>query len=485
MLELTKIFSGDKNKAALSKDEVAKLLGTTPAALAAFEESYRKHILSTEPDGSNFFDVNAKQAAAMRTAEEITAVAKELNDRIIAELLAQTYMMTYDGAELTTRKLEPGGQPTVEKSGLPAVVENQPVTNGDIQRLPKPLRPQLSGNLMKRDMPGKSSDMLLFLYKKYLEEKNPGKKQMFYRQFRWGLDTLDLDGLTYEMLGTNPNNMGYWLPELIESVKKQDFFKVPKTQIMKVPMTLLQLSRIDYGELTSSTMDVVDRFCFQAFGLDESKNYFIKTGTYSSKYDFRNAKVAGAKEVRELGEYLLFIQHQAAMMASPLATPRFYGVSTTNEWVVREFIEDVEGNPSIYKGLPLHTEYRVFVDFDDGAVLGMNPYWDPEVMKQRFGHENDADSPHQIHDYIIYRSHEETLMKRYNENAEHIWRGIEVMLPDVNLPSQWSIDVMQNGDDFYIIDMALAENSALRRCVPQGLLKHAPENWLPRLPEPA
>lgn len=172
-------------------------------------------------------------------------------------------------------------------------------------------------------------------------------------------------------------------------------------------------------------------------------------------------------------------------MASPLATPRFYGVSTTNEWVVREFIEDVEGNPSIYKGLPLHTEYRVFVDFDDGAVLGMNPYWDPEVMKQRFGHENDADSPHQIHDYIIYRSHEETLMKRYNENAEHIWRGIEVMLPDVNLPSQWSIDVMQNGDDFYIIDMALAENSALRRCVPQGLLKHAPENWLPRLPEPA
>lgn len=83
MLELTKIFSGDKNKAALSKDEVAKLLGTTPAALAAFEESYRKHILSTEPDGSNFFDVNAKQAAAMRTAEEITAVAKELNDRKI------------------------------------------------------------------------------------------------------------------------------------------------------------------------------------------------------------------------------------------------------------------------------------------------------------------------------------------------------------------------------------------------------------------
>lgn len=57
--------------------------------------------------------------------------------------------------------------------------------------------------------------------------------------------------------------------------------------------------------------------------------------------------------------------------------------------------------------------YRVFVDFDSKEVLGVNPYWDPVVMKQRFGHENDADSPHNIHDYIIYQMHEEMLMKRY------------------------------------------------------------------------
>ena len=99
-----------------------------------------------------------------------------------------------------------------------------------------------------------------------------------------------------------------------------------------------------------------------------------------------NAHVKGAKEVRELGEYLTFIQFQAQNMAGPLATPSIYGVSTTNEWVVREFIGDKENNPCIYKGLPLHTEYRVFIDCDKNEIIGFNPYWDPEIMLKRFGH---------------------------------------------------------------------------------------------------
>lgn len=44
---------------------------------------------------------------------------------------------------------------------------------------------------------------------------------------------------------------------------------------------------------------------------------------------------------------------------------------------------------------------------------------------------------------------------------------------------QWSIDVMRNGDDYYIIDMALAENSALNDCVPRDKLRAYPQQWLP------
>lgn len=208
--------------------------------------------------------------------------------------------------------------------------------------------------------------------------------------------------------------------------------------------------------------------------------YFIKTGTYSSKYDFRNAHVHGSKEVRELGEYLLFIHYQACQMASPLNNRCIYGVSTTNEWVVREFIDDKENNPCIYKGLHLHTEYRVFVDFDTKEILGLTPYWDATVMKQRFAYEDDSESAHNVHDYIIYEMHESILAKRYKENKEIVKIHItEILQENVDLTGQWSIDIMQNGSDFWIIDMALAANSALNDCVPAKKLKPLHENWIP------
>lgn len=56
---------------------------------------------------------------------------------------------------------------------------------------------------------------------------------------------------------------------------------------------------------------------------------------------------------------------------------------------------------------------------------------------------------------------------------------IKKILPAVELVGQWSIDVMRNGDDYYIIDMALAENSALNDCVPREKLRAYPQQWLP------
>ena len=41
----------------------------------------------------------------------------------------------------------------------------------------------------------------------------------------------------------------------------------------------------------------------------------------------------------------------------------------------------------------------------------MNPYWDPDVMKQRFGHGRDANTPNMLHDYVIYRTQEDILME--------------------------------------------------------------------------
>lgn len=451
-------------KTGLSKEEIAAMLRIHPEQLAKFEDTYTA-ILEKAELSDNLFDQNAKQSVRAKDVEELRKIPEEIVERIVAELLDGTSFYSYEKGKI--------------RSGTIKKEISNPVTIEEIQSIPEDYQPQLTGRYLKKDIEGESSEMVLYLYKKFLDEKNPKVKKQFYGMFRSGLDTLDLDPVLYEILGMNRNSIGHWFPRLVEGTQKQDFFKIPDTTIIKVPLPMLQLSRLEYESMTPTTLRIVDRFCQEAFKLDETKEYFIKTGTFSSKYDFRNAHVWKRKEVKELGEYLLFIQNQTVRMASLLSTPHTYGAGTTNEWVVREFIRDVEDNPFIYKGLSLHTEYRVFVDFDTKKVLGIANYWDPQIMRKRFGHEADADSPHNVHDYIVYDMHEPIISSRYKKNKELVTRKIEELIPHVSLTGQWSIDVMQNGTDFYIIDMALAANSALNECVPKGMLRKEEENWLP------
>ncbi len=146
-----------------------------------------------------------------------------------------------------------------------------------------------------------------------------GEKRFIYHHFRQELDILDLDPLTYAMI--DRNSMGHWLPQLVTANKSHGFFKIPKTTIAKVPISLLQLTRLPYEALTRTTKEIVDLWALKGFCLNANGDYFVKTGTYSHKYDFRNCRVQEAKEVLELGEYLLYIQYSALMMASPLNKP--------------------------------------------------------------------------------------------------------------------------------------------------------------------
>lgn len=479
---LNMLLGGSENmsdKITLSKEEIADLLKTDPEALQKFEESYENHVLKKEDISDNFFEINAKQITKERkkyVLPDISPVNQDYDiiiQRIISELLEQAAVYHWDGKHehIETFDALPDGY--------------QPVTMDDLKKIPEEYRPELTGQLYKKDIAEDTASLLLYYYKMYLESKDKKVKKHFYDSFRRGLDMLDIDPLTYKIIDRNQNSMGYWLPAIVDAVKDQDFFKIPDTKILKVPLSLLQLTRQEYTALTPATMRIVDEFCYKAFGLEPDKEYFIKTGTYSSKFDFRNAHVVGEKEVKELGEYLLFIHFQALCHAhydlSGREQPAMYGISTTTEWVVREYIQPPAVTPEIYYGLPLRPEYRLFVDFDTDEILGISPYWEPNMMKKRFGHAEDSENPDKVHDYIIYCAMEEELMKQYMENKDTVIQKLRDMLPRISLTGQWSLDVMQNGSDFYIIDMALAENSALNECVPDGLLKSTEEDWMPRI----
>jgi hypothetical protein len=460
--KLQDFFNQPDNYNKKNLNKIADNLQTTPEVLQEFEKKYQSII--NEPE-DHLFGRNAKQAA-------------QLNKTNIPEITDPEFLQTtMNNIEKELLAIHNGDYMLEDFSN-----QNKLISRETLKQIPEKLRPQLTGTLIFASFDTLNYPLIFEMLKKYQE--NPKKNRQMYHTFRQGLEIMDLDPVIYETLGMNKNTMGYWFPAIKQAVDKHHFFKIPETKIIKVPLPILQLTRMEYQELTPSTLKIVDDFCMKAFDLDVNKNYFIKTGTFSSKYDFRNAKVTGEKEVRELGEYLLFITWQTVQMASPLSRPCTYGAATTNEWVVREYIPDKENNPCIYKGLPLHTEYRIFVDFDTDEILGINPYWDPDIMKTRFEKGATEGNPHDTHDYIIYKKHEPILMKRYNENKETIVHHIKELLPDTNLTGQWAIDIMQNQDDFWLIDMSLAENSALNHCVPKDKFKKSKENWIPKLSAP-
>ena len=56
------------------------------------------------------------------------------------------------------------------------------------------------------------------------------------------------------------------------------------------------------------------------------------------------------------------------------------------------------------------------------------------------------------------------------------------LLPGLDLAGQWSLDIMRDGDDYWLIDMAPAERSTFyEQAVPKGKRRPMMENWIPEL----
>lgn len=466
---IDRILNGDGPRP-LDIDTAAAMLSTTPGLLREFERSYHANVLDRKNAPTGPLGPDARSVIESRSGHDLSDAVLALDARIVRELLADTSIIRYDGERLTAA-------PSL------APVPESYVTEADVDVLEPGERPQLAGELIHRQIDAVNYPLLLDMWRRATDPKRSARQRReAYGMFRTGLDLLDLDPVMYRMLDLNPAGMGHWLPALAKANEGKTFFRIPKTTIAKVPMTLLQLSRVEYESLTAATLDVVDRWAQAAFGLNPDGEYFIKTGTFSSKYDYRNAHVTGPHEVAQIGEYLLYIQSQAVEMAGPLNEPAMYGVSTTNEFVVREYVPDRLGLPTIYMGLPLRCEYRCFIDCDTDELLGIHPYWDHEVMNKRFRDAPDASNPHMRHDAVTYAMREPSLMREYGESKDLVAAHVRELLPGLGLAGQWSLDIMRDGDDCWLIDMAPAERSTFyERTVPKGKRRPMVENWMPEL----
>ena len=347
---LDRILNGDGPRP-LDVDTAAAMLRTTPGLLREFERSYHANVLDRKNAPTGPLGPDARSVIESRSGHDLSDAVLALDARIVRELLADTSIIRYDGERLTAAP------------SLVPVPESY-VTEADVDVLEPGERPQLAGELIHRQIDAVNYPLLLDMWRRATDPKRSARQRHeAYGMFRTGLDLLDMDPVMYRMLDLNPAGMGHWLPALVKANEGKTFFRIPKTTIAKAPLTLLQLSRVEYESLTAATLDVVDRWAQAAFRLKPDESYFLKTGTFSNKYDFRNAHVTEPHEVMQIGEYLLYLQSQAVEMAGPLSQPATYGVSTTNEMVVREYIPDTHDLPTIYMGLPLRCEYRCFIFF--------------------------------------------------------------------------------------------------------------------------
>ena len=73
-------------------------------------------------------------------------------------------------------------------------------------------------------------------------------------------------------------------------------------------------------------------------------------------------------------------------------------------------------------------------------------------------------------------------MREYEESKDTVAAHVRELLPGLDLAGQWSLDIMRDGDEYWLIDMAPAERSTFYgQAVPASKRRPMVENWIPEL----
>ncbi len=246
---------------------------------------------------------------------------------------------------------------------------------------------------------------------------------------------------SFNMTKENPENMSYWLPKIEASTTRKDsILQVPETKVVQLDFpTWDWLTSDNYTEESISSFN--EFLLQQLSGFLDDKKLFMKSGVFSDKFCFFKT-IIDADRNTNVGANFLDIYYNSMIL----------GASNTSEVVFREFIDTKEYRFNIYHGMPLHTEFRVFYDFDEKKAVGVANYWHPEYMEKSL----------RMADFLIYQASKDEIISEYNNEKKNVISQVEIFMDGCEgLTGSWSIDVMKNGDDYWIIDMARMEVSAL------------------------
>lgn len=251
------------------------------------------------------------------------------------------------------------------------------------------------------------------------------------------LQNVDFDKLLLDMYNDNKqdkNNISYWFNEINKLKNK---FIIPNTIIINIPLNIYKILLEDVWQ--DEDIKTIDKF-LSGIEYLPLKKYFIKSGNFSGKFDFDNC--CKCIDIKNLKLNLKHIYYNSMLVDCPISP----------EFVIREFIETDNNRPSIYNGLKLNTEFRVFYNFDKHQIIDIINYWDKETMLNAL----------QVfpEDLETFKSIMDDIENEFNQERSFLYEQCQKYLSEIYIPGSWSIDFMLVKEHtFALIDMALAENS--------------------------
>lgn len=250
-------------------------------------------------------------------------------------------------------------------------------------------------------------------------------------------------------LRDNPNNFSYWFPH-IENLREKGIC-VPHSVIIPISMDLVKPFFMeqegDREKIMQWIAETVKPSILQRF---PSGKVFIKNGCYSGKFRFsENCLITDTRDEESLFNHICTIQYDSFCVES----------GGNLEIIVREYIEPEPGTPSIYHGMPLRPEIRIFYDFDKHRYLYDSNYWDWSVCHEGIARHSEDGKVYEAAYPSLVKSMEERLAKHQPLIVKALESVEGLQLAD-GVPNIWSVDFILEDDRVWLIDMALGWMSA-------------------------
>lgn len=246
----------------------------------------------------------------------------------------------------------------------------------------------------------------------------------------------------YQRLEQNPSNFHNWF----DKVKDCGFY-VPDSTSIPVPEAVMKAFSLRDPE---RNYDLIEKWVqikvMPVFQKHKSTfGVFLKNGTFANKSNAMDCILPLNSSAGSITQHIININYLSFM----------FGVGGNTEVVIRNMIPwNSYKTATIYNGLPLHPEIRVFYDFDSHKVCYSANYWDWDSCYSKISR--------RATDRIVYQACYEQIKEAFDSKHEEAEKLVEEYLKKVTgLSGVWAIDLLLDEENkFWLIDMSIGHEVA-------------------------